>query len=91
MTGEFKEWADELAIGLNFPENGVVLCTAVDDDATLMFDLSCHISGGLCAVSSIVELIIKSYLEPLDDETSRRCGNRLIDIINTQMQGGGSE
>lgn len=37
MTGEFKEWADELATGLNFPENGVV------------------------------------------------------DIINTQMQGGGSE
>lgn len=91
MTGEFKERADELAMGLNFPENGVVLCTAVDDDTTLMFDLSCHISGGLCTVSSIVELIIKSYLEPLDGETSRRCGNRLINIINTQMQGGGSE
>ena len=24
MTGEFKEWADELAMGLKFHENGVV-------------------------------------------------------------------
>ena len=31
MTGEFKEWADELAAGLNFPENGIVLCTAVNN------------------------------------------------------------
>ena len=87
MTEEFKEWTGELAKGLNFPENGVVLCTAVNNDDALMFDLSCHIDGNIGAVSSIVELIIKSYLEPLDDETSRQYGNRLIDIINTQMQG----
>ena len=91
MTGEFKEWADELAMGLNFPENGVVLCTAVNNKETQMFELTCHIDGDVYAVSSIVELIIKHYLGQLDDETSRLCGNKLIDIINTQLQGSGSE
>lgn len=91
MTEEFKKMADELAMVVNFPENGAVLCTAVWNKETLALDLSCHIDGGLSVVSSIVELIIKSYLKPLDDETLRQCGNRLIDIINTQMQGSGSE
>lgn len=91
MTEEFKKMADELAMVVNFPENGAVLCTAVWNKETLALDLSCHIDGGLSVVSSIVELIIEQYLGQLDDETSRRCGNRLIDIINTQMQGSGSE
>ena len=81
MTEEFKEWADELAQGLNFPENGVVLCTAVNNDDTLMFDLSCHIDGNIGTVSSIVEFIVKNYLKPLDDETAEIYGDRLIGII----------
>lgn len=91
MTEEFKKMADELAMGVNFPENSAVLCTAIQNEEKQMLDLACYIDGGFCAVSSIVELIIKSYLKPLDDETLRQCGNRLIDIINTQMQGSGSE
>ena len=91
MTEEFKKMADELATGVNFPENGAVLCTAGWNKETLALDLSCYIDGGLSVVSSIVELIIEQYLGQLDDETLRQCGNRLIDIINTQMQGSGSE
>lgn len=81
MTEEFKEWAGELAKGLNFPENGVVFCTAVNNDDTLMFDLSCHIDGNIGAVSSIVELIVEQYLKPLDAKTAKIYGDRLIGII----------
>ena len=81
MTEEFKEWAGELAKGLNFPENGVVLCTAVNNADTLMFDVSCHIDGNIGVVSSIVEFIVKQYLKPLDAKTAKIYGDRLIDII----------
>ena len=91
MTEKFRKMMDELATGVNFPENGAVLCTAIRNEEKQMLDLSCYIDGRLSVVSSIVELIIEQYLGRLDDETSRRCGNRLIDIINTQMQGSGSE
>lgn len=91
MTEEFRKMMDELATGVNFPENGAVLCTAIRNEEKQMLELSCHIDGDVYAVSSIVELIIKHYLGQLDDETLKRCGNKLIDIINTQMQGSGSE
>ena len=91
MTEEFRKMADELATGVNFPENGAVLCTAIRNEEKQMLELSCYIDGRLSVVSSIVELIIKHYLGKLDDETSRLCGNKLIDIINTQMQGSDSE
>lgn len=87
MTEEFKEWTGELAMGLNFPENGVVLCTAVNNDDALMFDLSCHIDGNIGAVSSIVEFIVKNYLKPLDDETAEIYGGRLINIIKNNGKG----
>ena len=87
MTEEFKEWADELAMGLNFPENGVVLCTAVNNDDALMFDLSCHIDGNIGAVSSIVELIVKQYLKPLDTKTAKIYGGKLINIIKNNGKG----
>lgn len=91
MTEEFRKMMDELAMGVNFPENSAVLCTAIRNEEKQMLDLSCYIDGRLLVVSSIVELIIKHYLGQLDDETLKRCGNKLIDIINTQMQGSGSE
>lgn len=87
MTEEFKKMADELATGLNFPENGAVLCTAVWNKETLALDLSCHIDGGLSVVSSIVELIVKNYLKPLDDETAEIYGGKLMNIIKNNGKG----
>lgn len=87
MTGEFKEWADELAKGLNFPENGVVLCTAVNNEDEQEYDLSCHIDGNLGTVSSIVEFIVKNYLKPLDDETAEIYGGKLMNIIKNNGKG----
>ena len=87
MTEEFREFADELAQGLNFPENGVVFCTAVNSEDEQGYDLSCHIDGNLGTVSNIVEFIVKHYLKPLDDETAEIYGGRLINIIKNNGKG----
>lgn len=82
MTDEFKQFTDELAQGLNFPENGIVFCVAVNNAETQNYELTLHFDGNDGAVKAIVEFIVQQYLAPLPDETAKLYGNCLIDIIN---------
>lgn len=86
MTGEFKQWVDELAKGLNFPQNAVVMCTAIDNEETHKYNLTAHFDGGYYAVSCIMEFLVKQYLKSLDDEYADSAGDVLIDIIHEDKQ-----
>ena len=81
MTGEFKQWVDELAKGLNFPQNAVVMCTAIDNEETQNFDLTAHFDGEYYAVSCIMRFLIEQYLKPFNDEQASHERDIILDLI----------
>ena len=91
MTDKFKQLTDELALGLNFPDNAIVLCTAINNEETQNFDMTVHVNGKKYAVQSIVEFIVKQYLKLLPDETAMLYGDLLINIIKKDRERRGAK
>ena len=81
MTDNFKELVTELAKGRNFPENAAVLCTAINNEETQEYDMTAHFNGATYPIHCIMQLLVKEYLKPLDDETAAMARDILIDII----------
>lgn len=74
MTNDFKRLAGQLAKGMNFDENAVVMATQIDNgnkDA----EINVHINGRRGYVRTLIIEIIKQYLSNFDgEEASFECG-----------------
>ena len=81
MTDDFKELVTEFAKGRNFPENAAVLCTAINNEETQEYDMTAHFNGATYPIHCIMQLLVKEYLKPLDDETAAMARDILIDVI----------
>ena len=81
-----QELSNELVQGFSSTNNAAVLCTAISNEETCNLDLTAHINGTYCGVSSIMEFLVKQYLKPLDDELVKSAGDVLIEIINKEQE-----
>ena len=81
MTDNFKQIVSELAKGLNFPQNAVVMCTAIDNEERQDLDLTAHFDGEYYAVSCIMRFLIEQYLKPFNDEQASHERDIILDLI----------
>ncbi len=87
MTDEFRGLTEELAKGLNFPENAVIMGTAINNDEIEMYDITIHFwSQKYYPVECIIKSIIENFLKPLDDDTAKYARDMLLDIIERDRQ-----
>ena len=61
----FKESADLLAQGVNFPQNACILSVGLDDSENL--NMTTSFSGGYYNVMCLVEHIIDAYISAFND------------------------
>lgn len=81
MTDNFKQIVSEIAKGLNFPQNAVVMCTAIDNEETQNFDLTAHFDGEYYVVSCIMRFLIEQYLKPFNDEQASHERDIILNLI----------
>lgn len=82
MTDEFKQYVDELAKGINFPDNAAVMGTAIHNEKDQMYDITVHFgTQRYYPVECIIHSIVKEFLNQLDNETSAMARSMLLAII----------
>ena len=79
MTQKFAEYVNEMAKGLNFPQNAWIMGTAIDNGENL--DMTIHYDGACYNVREIIKCMIENYLKPFDDEQARYERDVILDVI----------
>lgn len=73
MTNDFKRLAGQLAMGMNFDENAVIMATQIDN-GNKNTEVNAYINGQKNHVRALIIEIIKEYLSGFDDkEVSFEC------------------
>lgn len=74
MTNDFKRLAGQLAMGINFDENAVVMATQIDR-GNQKAEVNFYANGERLHVRTLIIEIIKQYLSNFDgEEASFECG-----------------
>lgn len=74
MTNDFKRLAGQLAMGMNFDENAVIMATQIDND-NKNAEVNVYFNGQRRYVRTLIIEIIKRYLSNFDgEEASFECG-----------------
>lgn len=74
MTNDFKRLAGQLAMGMNFDENAVIMATQIDND-NKNAEVNVYFNGQRRYVRTLIIEIIKRYLSNFDgEEASLECG-----------------
>ena len=74
MTNDFKSLAGQLAMGMNFDENAVIMATQIDN-GNKNAEVNVYINGQRGYVRTLIIEIIKRYLSNFDgEEASFECG-----------------
>ena len=68
MTNDYKRLAGQLAMGMNFDENDVIMATRISDCANKKATTNVYINGQRDYVRALIVEIIKEYLANFDDE-----------------------
>lgn len=67
MTNDFKRFAGQLAMGINFDENAVVMATQIDR-GNQKAEVNFYANGERLHVRTLIIEIIKQYLANFDDK-----------------------
>ena len=74
MTNDFKRLAGQLAMGMNFDENVVIMATQIDN-GNKNAEVNVYINGQKNHVRTLIIEIIKQYLSKFDgEEANYECG-----------------
>lgn len=84
MTNEFKGLVEEMAKGINFEDNAMILGTSILNEKDNVYDNTIHFHAKeYYPIECIVKSIVENFLKPLNDEAAEYAREMLLNIIES--------
>ena len=87
MTNEFKGLVEEMAKGMNFKDNAMILGTSILNEKDNVYDNTIHFyAKEYYPIECIVKSIVENFFKPLNDEAAEYARNMILDIIESDKK-----